>query len=102
MKVVNYRNGGQDIIVEKGDLISDLPHLGANTPVGICPKCGENLVIRNGKNGKFIGCDGFKDGCKSSYSLKGFKAIKNMTISLNRCRIKGRGFELLKSLRVED
>lgn len=25
----------------------------------ICPKCGNKLVERNGKNGKFIGCTGF-------------------------------------------
>lgn len=26
-----------------------------------CPKCGKNLVIKHGRNGKFIGCSGFPD-----------------------------------------
>ena len=25
----------------------------------ICPHCGSNLVVKNGKRGKFIGCTGF-------------------------------------------
>ena len=25
----------------------------------ICPKCGSKLIIRDGKNGKFIGCTNY-------------------------------------------
>ena len=27
--------------------------------LGACPRCGEQLVQRNGKNGRFVGCSGF-------------------------------------------
>ena len=26
---------------------------------GICPKCGSNLIMKNGKYGKFIGCSNY-------------------------------------------
>lgn len=34
-----------------------------------CPKCGKGMVVRNGKNGEFFGCTGFKDGCKGSMNI---------------------------------
>lgn len=34
-----------------------------------CPKCGKDMVVRNGKNGEFFGCTGFKDGCKGSMNI---------------------------------
>ena len=102
MKVRHSRvlRGNADIVLEKGDLISEIPNLSYGLPVGICPKCGEELVIRTGKNGKFIGCKGFSKGCKNTYNIKGFKAIKKMTISLLRDRRAGHGGELIKSLHV--
>lgn len=100
MKVTTFRHGGQEITLEKGDFIKDMPHTGNGTPVGICPKCGQELVIRNGKYGKFIGCSGFKDGCRVTYKFDAFRALKRMTISLNRSKRLGHGFELLKSLHV--
>ena len=36
---------------------------------GECPWCGKKLIERSGPNGKFIGCTGFKDGCKYSEDL---------------------------------
>lgn len=33
-----------------------------------CPECGKNLVEKNGRNGKFIGCSGFPD-CKFTKSI---------------------------------
>ncbi len=35
---------------------------------GICPKCGGNLVERNGKYGKFLGCSNYP-GCRFTYNL---------------------------------
>ena len=29
-----------------------------------CPECGQPLVVKLGKRGKFIACSGFKEGCK--------------------------------------
>jgi DNA topoisomerase-1 len=37
--------------------------------IGICPKCGKNMVIRTSKKKKrFVGCTGFPE-CKNTYSL---------------------------------
>jgi ssDNA-binding Zn-finger/Zn-ribbon topoisomerase 1 len=100
MRITRFRSGDVAVEVKKGELISKIPALTIGTPVGICPKCGEELVIRSGKNGKFIGCKGFKDGCRNTYNIDGFKAIKDMRISLIRCKIAGRGFEMMKSLYI--
>ena len=37
----------------------------APEPVGkACPQCGSQLMKRMGGNGPFIGCEGFRSGCK--------------------------------------
>lgn len=36
--------------------------------IGVCPKCGNNLVIKRSKNGNFIGCDGYPD-CRCAYPM---------------------------------
>ncbi|MBO4763607.1 MAG: DNA topoisomerase I [Candidatus Methanomethylophilaceae archaeon] len=36
--------------------------------VGVCPKCGNSMVIKRSKNGNFIGCNGYPD-CTSAYPL---------------------------------
>ncbi len=37
--------------------------------IGVCPKCGKDLVIRKSRNNKrFVGCSGYPD-CKNTYSL---------------------------------
>lgn len=36
---------------------------------GICPNCGGQLILRNGKYGEFIGCETFPD-CRYSQSLR--------------------------------
>lgn len=38
-----------------------------------CPECGELLVVKLGKRGKFIACSGFKEGCKYTRSVDGDK-----------------------------
>ncbi len=35
---------------------------------GVCPKCGKELVPRNGKNGEFIGCSGYPS-CKFTCNI---------------------------------
>ncbi|MCD6477856.1 MAG: DNA topoisomerase I [Candidatus Aenigmarchaeota archaeon] len=39
--------------------------------IGKCPECGRNLrIIRSKRTGKrFVGCEGYKDGCRVSYPL---------------------------------
>ncbi len=36
---------------------------------GICPQCGEKLVVRNGKNGKFYGCSAYPK-CHYTHSIE--------------------------------
>lgn len=35
-----------------------------------CPLCGRDIIRKSGFNGDFIGCTGFKNGCKYSESIK--------------------------------
>ncbi|MBP1728030.1 MAG: topA [Deltaproteobacteria bacterium] len=35
-----------------------------------CPECGELLVVKLGKRGKFIACSGYKDGCRYTRPLE--------------------------------
>lgn len=100
VKATRFRSGDVDVELKKGELISEIPGLSIGTPVGICPKCGEELVIRSGKNGKFIGCKGFKDGCRNTYKIDGFKAIKDMRISFIRCKRAGMAGKMMKSLYI--
>ena len=41
-----------------------LPTNSRQTNDKTCPKCGKDLVQKEGKYGPFLGCSGFKDGCK--------------------------------------
>ncbi|WP_405286277.1 topoisomerase DNA-binding C4 zinc finger domain-containing protein [Methanobrevibacter sp.] len=82
------------ITIKKGEVIGDIINkLTVNMPVGKCPICGENLVIRKSKYGKFIGCDGFKNGCKKTYNPEYFTVPKDFEIFAAR-----KGFELHYSL----
>ncbi|MFA7059409.1 MAG: type I DNA topoisomerase [Pedobacter sp.] len=38
-----------------------------------CPECGQPLVVKLGKRGKFIACSGFKEGCKYTRNVDGDK-----------------------------
>lgn len=40
--------------------------------VGVCPNCGGDLVVRNGRYGKFIGCSEFPK-CRKTYNIKTFR-----------------------------
>ena len=102
VKAIRFRSGDVDVEIKKGELISEIPNLSIGTPVGICPKCGGELVIRSGKNGKFIGCKGFKDGCRNTYKIDGFKAIKDMRISFVRCKRMGMAGEMMKSFYIRE
>lgn len=66
---------------EKGEKLSDMDFLTNGFPVGICPKCGEKLVVRNGSFGKFVACGGFKKGCKNTYNIKNFKTAFAFEVS---------------------
>ena len=59
--------------------------LPVGTVVGKCPKCGQPLIIKKGKFGKFVSCHGFQiNGCKNTYSLEHFKVFdKKLLNKLN-------------------
>ena len=38
-----------------------------------CPECGQPLVVKLGKRGKFIACSAFKEGCKYTRNVDGDK-----------------------------
>ncbi len=102
MNIITLRSGNRTVELKKGDLISEIPGLSIGTPVGICPKCGSELVIRSGKNGKFIGCKGFAScGCKNTYKVDGFRAINDMSISFIRSRRAGQAGKMMKSLFIK-
>ncbi len=48
--------------------------------VGICPKCHHELVLREGKFGRFIGCRNYPN-CKKTYQLNNFE-VKEESIEL--------------------
>lgn len=52
-----------------GNEIADQSHL-VRIPLGRpCPKCGNELMQKLGKNGYFIGCSNFQGGCRFSESI---------------------------------
>lgn len=93
-KASNYEfSKGEKIMTKEND------HFLVNGfPVGICPKCGEKLVIRKSKYGKFVACEGYKKGCKNTYNLKNFKAMFDFEVSRTPSQI--RFCDVRYSLRV--
>lgn len=41
--------------------------------VGFCHKCGGDLVIREGMFGQFVGCTGYRNGCRNSCNLNKYE-----------------------------
>ncbi len=48
--------------------VDDIRKRKADIALGICPRCGKQLVVRQGKNGKFYGCSGYPN-CKFTKKL---------------------------------
>lgn len=69
--------------LKKGDKVENLK---TNTKVGICPVCGEPLRIKEGRFGKFIGCSGFKNGCRKTYKITTFRVYDKNTIDLHNIK----------------
>ena len=68
-------------MVEIGDKIADL-NIKVGTVVGICPLCSNELVVKTGKYGKFVGCNGFKTiGCRKTYKYETFRIFNEAIIS---------------------
>lgn len=51
----------------------NIKHLPTGEIVGTCPDCGKRLVIKKGKFGKFVGCSGYRNGCRKTYGIENFK-----------------------------
>lgn len=73
----------------------DLP---INTIVGKCPKCNEFLIIKEGKFGKFVGCAGFKNGCKNTYQISTFRVFNHKL--LNKLNIYDANNKKLKCYKI--
>lgn len=68
----------------KGKINELRTEISENTVVGICPKCGKDLVVKSGRFGKFIGCKGFIKGCRTTYNLKSFTIFdEGLKVNLN-------------------
>jgi hypothetical protein len=52
----------------KSEHIYNIHNLQNNVSNNICPRCGKKLVIRNGKNGSFMGCEGYPE-CKFTKNI---------------------------------
>lgn len=48
-----------DKTITRSEHIHNIQNLQTNVSNNICPRCGKKLVVRNGKNGSFMGCEGF-------------------------------------------
>lgn len=90
VKITNTRYRNVFYEFDKGEKLSDVENiLTTGFPVGICPKCGELLIIKKGKYGKFIACEGFKtSGCKNTYKINNFKTAFKFEVSKIPSKIK--------------
>ncbi len=52
-----------------------------------CPECGQPLVVKLGKRGKFIACSGFKEGCKYTRNIdqEGGTEVAEPVVSDEKC-----------------
>ena len=48
-----------DSSIKNSEHIKNIRKLKSRTAKNICPRCGKKLVLRKGKNGSFMGCEGF-------------------------------------------
>ncbi len=57
-----------DRSVTNAEHIENIRVMQYNMNNNICPRCGKNLVMRNGKNGRFMGCEGYPN-CKFTKNI---------------------------------
>ena len=57
-----------DRTITKSEHIHNIYNLQNNLSNNICPRCGKKLVIRNGKNGSFMGCENYPK-CKFTKNI---------------------------------
>lgn len=70
--VKNFSSGKAKLFYDKST--KKLKFIGETTSIGVCPKCGKNVLDR----GKFASCENYKGGCdfSLSYSIKGANLSK--------------------------
>ncbi len=56
--------------VKSKDKIEKITNMGKADPKWKCPKCGSNMIIKLGKNGKFLSCERFPD-CMGGRTIDG-------------------------------
>ena len=64
-KLLELKNGAEISVDEH---VANIHKMQAQIEQGICPRCGGNLVLRNGKSGQFYGCSNYPR-CKFTKNL---------------------------------
>ncbi|NYZ79901.1 DNA topoisomerase I [Candidatus Micrarchaeota archaeon] len=60
----------------------------ADYNVGKCPQCGGDLrIIRTKKGTRFIGCSGYRDGCRTSFPLPAKGKITPLNVACKDCAL---------------
>ena len=70
------------------------------TIVGTCPECGKPLKIKRGTYGKFIGCTGYKKGCRYSHNTKTYTITNQKYIDLFNLERARLGQDLKKATHI--
>lgn len=55
--------------ISRDEHIENIHKMQEQIQQGICPRCGGNLVLRNGKNGQFFGCSNYPN-CKFTKNIE--------------------------------
>jgi len=75
-----FRKALEEAQSKKGEIKAELIELSEE----ICDKCGRPMVIRWGKNGRFLACSGFPE-CKNTKPLNGENAVEETDEKCPRC-----------------
>ena len=57
--IYNKLSAADDKTITASEHIHNIRNLQNNIANDICPRCGKKLVVRHGKNGSFMGCEGY-------------------------------------------
>lgn len=72
-----------DILMAEVYLKNIENRISVNDKVGTCPDCGNPLLVKKGKHGLFVGCAGYRDGCRKTYNFDTFRIIDYHAASRN-------------------
>ena len=58
-RVFNEIKNCNDRSITLSEHVSNIKNMMDDVENGVCPRCGKELLLRNGKNGEFLGCSGY-------------------------------------------